>query len=449
MRYSNDGGRTWTNRPPLELPPGSGSGANQSDPVIAADGNGYFYYNSLIFRSLRDGVCTYRSTTAGVDWEPPVYLTESGVDKNWYIVDNTGISTHHYGIWQFPGHFTRSTDEGQSYMPTMDIGASIFAHMNVGPGGELYAGWWRGDHVTVRRSDNAWDPSVQPVFESGRSVEFGWMPWQPPVNPAGGCSQLWIETNHMPGPEYGDVYVLSSAQRPDDVCDVMFSTSTDQGESFSTPIRVNDDPPGLDYNWMAAMDQSPGGRLDAFWYDTRDDPNHLLSRLYYSYSYDHGRTWAPNRALSDQFDTRIGWPQQRKIGDYFQCQSENGSAAVVYAATFNGEQDVYYLRTHPIELRASDLIGGQPATIEITGAKPNEPVWLAASLAGEGFTNVPKLSVRIGILKPQQVDDRLVTDANGRAEWNVFVPRSASGRTVWLQAVQFENASNVAASAIQ
>ena len=40
----------------------------------------------------------------------------------------------------------------------------------------------------------------------------------------------------------------------------------------------------------------------------------------------------------------MGWPNQAKIGDYYTMISDDAGADVAYAATFNGGQDVYYLR---------------------------------------------------------------------------------------------------------
>jgi hypothetical protein len=40
----------------------------------------------------------------------------------------------------------------------------------------------------------------------------------------------------------------------------------------------------------------------------------------------------------------MGWPQQQKLGDYFHMVSDDSGAHVAWAATFNGEQDVYYGR---------------------------------------------------------------------------------------------------------
>ncbi len=72
-----------------------------------------------------------------------------------------------------------------------------------------------------------------------------------------------------------------------------------------------------------------------------------LSQLFYAYSYDAGPSWSLNVAVSPVFDSYAGWPQQAKIGDYYTIVSGVTGADVAYAATFNGEQDVYYVRVFP------------------------------------------------------------------------------------------------------
>ena len=54
--------------------------------------------------------------------------------------------------------------------------------------------------------------------------------------------------------------------------------------------------------------------------------------------------WSDNVALSPSFDPHLGWPQQNKMGDYFDMVSDELGANLAYAATFNGEQDVYFIR---------------------------------------------------------------------------------------------------------
>ena len=45
--------------------------------------------------------------------------------------------------------------------------------------------------------------------------------------------------------------------------------------------------------------------------------------------------------------SNVGWPPDEKIGDYYHMHSDALGADLVFAATFNGEQDVYHLRIGP------------------------------------------------------------------------------------------------------
>ena len=47
----------------------------------------------------------------------------------------------------------------------------------------------------------------------------------------------------------------------------------------------------------------------------------------------------------------MGYPNQDKLGDYYDMVSDNTGAYLAYAATFNGGQDVYFLRIDA-EIRA-------------------------------------------------------------------------------------------------
>jgi hypothetical protein len=110
-------------------------------------------------------------------------------------------------------------------------------------------------------------------------------------------------------------------------------------------VRVNDDP--IDsgaWQWFGTLAVAPDGRIDVIWNDTRDDPGGYDSVLYHSWSADAGVSWAPGQALTPAFDPHLGWPQQDKLGDYYDMVSDEQGAHIAFAATFNGEQDVYYMR---------------------------------------------------------------------------------------------------------
>ncbi|MCP4594143.1 MAG: exo-alpha-sialidase, partial [bacterium] len=165
----------------------------------------------------------------------------------------------------------------------------------------------------------------------------------------------------------GNVYLLCSVDVPGaDPRDVMFSRSTDGGFTWSPPVRVNDVADG--WQWFGTMSVAPNGRIDVVWNDTRNDPGGVLSELYYSYSLDAGQTWAPSEPASPVFDPLLGWPQQNKIGDYYHMVSDNLGAGLAYAATFNGEQDVYYLRIGTFDCNGN----GVPDDEDITGATSDD-----------------------------------------------------------------------------
>jgi hypothetical protein len=135
----------------------------------------------------------------------------------------------------------------------------------------------------------------------------------------------------------------------------MFVRSTNGGQTFSAPLRINDDPINHNkWHWFGTLSVAPNGRIDAVWLDTRNASNNTDSQLFYSYSVDGGNTWSPNVAVSNPFNPFEGYPNQNKIGDYITIVSDNTGGNVAYAATFNfnpntnqHEEDVYYVRVGP------------------------------------------------------------------------------------------------------
>ena len=81
--------------------------------------------------------------------------------------------------------------------------------------------------------------------------------------------------------------------------------------------------------------------------DTSQTDSALESALYYAYSTRTGLKFSDGLQVSPVFNSVIGHPNQNKIGDYYDMRSDNTGGALAYSATFNGEQDVYYLRLYP------------------------------------------------------------------------------------------------------
>lgn len=346
--FSHDAGRKWTF--PGVLDPG----VFRSDPVLDADANGNVHYYSLSIGI--DYTCdNFVSADGGVTWPQKSY--GFGGDKAWMTIDRTGgIGRGNlYAAWTASygccgnANFTRSTDGGITFMsPIVLPGEPHWGTITVGPAGEVYIYGLDG----LIKSLDAQDPGATPTFTPMGDVYLGsGFGASDGPNPGGLLGQSWVACDHSNGPSRGNVYVLASDRSStsgQDPLDVMFARSIDGGESWSAPIRVNDDPRGKGaWHWFGTMSVAPNGRIDAIWNDTRNSGEANLSELYYSYSSDHGETWSENMPVSPMWDSWIGWPQQDKIGDYYHMVSDDNGANIAYAATYNGEQDVYFLRIGP------------------------------------------------------------------------------------------------------
>jgi hypothetical protein len=374
--FTYDAGQNWI------FPGVINPGIFRSDPVLRSDREGNFYYNSLTSNSGNYSCNIYKSEDGGEIWEMGTFA--QGGDKQWMSIDQTeGIGSGNiYHFWNPsysacpPFGFTRSTDNNVSYPECFSVlNDPIWGTTFVGPDGMLYCAGasWSG-FLFVRSStaqnpetDVTWDFSSD-VYLDGDLVGFGGYSCP---NPQGLLGQTIIAMDSTGGPGDGNIYLLASVQRGSsfDPCDVMFARSTDGGHDWDWPVRVNDDPTNSAYQWFGTMSVAPDGRIDVVWLDTRENPGDVQSALYYSYSLDQGTTWSTNVKLSESFDPHIGWPQQDKMGDYLDMYSDEAGAHLAWAATFNGEQDVYYSVIKPDYTAISEK--GKPAPQRISACYPN------------------------------------------------------------------------------
>ncbi len=357
--YTTDGGLTWS-AGEIE------SGVFRSDPVLGSDAQGKFFYSSL--SNVGGFSCRlFPSTNGGMTWGPSAFAF--GGDKQWFTIDRTGGMGHGhtYQVWSTAGNptppntFNRSIDGGASFETPIAIpDTPLWGTLDVASDGTLYVGGSNGPNspIYVARSADAQNPAAIPTFITvspnlGGTIQLG------APNPAGLLGQLWIAVDRSAGLRAGWVYVLASVRTTTDPMDVHFIRSTDGGQTWSVPVRVNDDPTGTRaFQWFGTMSLSPDGRIDAVWNDTRASVDSTVSALYYASSTDGGATWSPNEQASPTWTSTIGWPNQSKIGDYYHMVSDAGGADLAWAATFSGGQDVYYLRIqNQVAAVSGDLAG--------------------------------------------------------------------------------------------
>ncbi len=313
------------------------------------DADGNFYYNSLLGNL---SCIVYKIDDGGVVWNPSV--PANGGDKQWMRIDRTdGIGAgNNYSNWNLsfstcsPGDFTRSTDGAQSFENCVPVmGAPRWGTIAIDADGVLYISGTNGSGLVVIKSSTAQDPDFPVSFDSIAIVDLDGQLAVGGINPQGLLGQMWVDVDISGGPGHGNVYVLATVNRNsiNDDGDVMFAKSTDGGDTFSAPIRINTDVGTDNVQWFGTMAVAPNGRIDVVWLDTRDAPAGTNdSKLFYSFSEDQGDTWSPNEALSIAFNPNIGYPQQDKMGDYYDMVSDNDGVHLAWANTINGGQDVYY-----------------------------------------------------------------------------------------------------------
>ena len=358
--FTTDGGTTWTFPGVLE------DNVFRSDPVLGSDESGNFFYLSLL-QSFCDNM--YGSLDFGQTWtrlQPDG--DAGGGDKQWFTIDKTGGTGHgfQYQIWStaaacdFSGQFSRSTDDGITWQPSVSIPFSpVWGTLDVDTNGNVFVGGGDfGSSFFCVRSSNAQNPAVTPSFDQNVSVDLGGsVLFGAPINPGGLAGQIFLAVDRSGTATNNNIYMLATVQQfsASNGSDIMFSRSTDGGVTFSTPQRITDDPVDQNkWHWFGTLAVAPNGRIDSVWMDTRNAANNTDSQLFYSWSTDGGVTWAPNVAVSNAFNPFEGYPVQNKMGDYITIVSDNTGGDVAYPATFNfnpttgqHEEDVYYVRVSP------------------------------------------------------------------------------------------------------
>ena len=372
----------------------------------------------------------WRSLDGGQSWLN--IAPAKGGDKQWFTIDKTNSTGHgfQYQSWSTDGNnyngrqFTRSIDGGATWLNPINIpNTPAWGTLDVDTNGNLFLAGvnFNTGQIWCERSTNAKNGAATPSFDQSTAVNLGGdIDINEPINPVGLVGQLFLAIDRSGTSTNNYVYMLASVLPTGFTTgsDVMFVRSTNSGQTFSAPHRINDDPINHNkWHWLGTLAVAPNGRIDVVWLDTRNAANNTDSQLFYSYSFDAGNTWAPNVQVSNSFNPLIGYPNQSKMGDYITIVSDNTGGSVAYSATFNGEEDIYYVRVAPVA----------PTALSAVSRKTHDA-------AGTFDVSLPGIECRRGSGPNSNNHQIIVTFANAITDTGVTV-NSADGFATATQTV--------------
>ena len=210
---------------------------------------------------------------------------------------------------------------------TIDTGGQ-FGDVAVGPDGQVLVSWQTSTntsedcpckiYVNLDADGLGKNGFGNDVFVANTNVaKFDYFPAQSNRSVDAEANLAWDRGS---GPNAGRVYLVYNDENVDesDNFDVWITHSDNDGATWSTPVKINDDG-GAKTQFLPeiAVDQSTGNVL-ATWYDTRNSGGGNDTFQYFaSISTDGGDTWSANLQIS------TGTSNCNNSGDGFDCGDFN------------------------------------------------------------------------------------------------------------------------------
>ncbi|MBF6611977.1 MAG: S-layer homology domain-containing protein [Chloroflexi bacterium] len=367
---TTDGGQTWN----------IGTLSGGGDPAVAFGPTGVAYFAELGNTSTcPDAARVWKSTDGGLTFGPYVNAisdpspTDHFIDKEWLTTDKSPTSPYSGRLYITASSFhtppgcdlsnyidnrevlAYSTDQGATFTGPIDISDAShnqdqFTNPVAASDGTLY--------VSYQYQNCTYNCNGQPAYQMLAKSTNGGVSFSPSITITGqpisytgasvaGYQYLYAGSTNS-GFRHNDQAIIGvSPTNPNELYalwsdgrfestfvyqgvtgwhgDIVFTRSTDGGNTWTTPIKINDDNvQGKDqfFPWLTV---GSDGTLHASWMDRRDAPvNGFQYREYYSQSTDGGLTWSPNQAVAD-----VGSTPSSFIGDYSGIAVNNDNSRVL------------------------------------------------------------------------------------------------------------------------
>jgi len=392
-------------------------GSNSGDPAAAIGANGNFYIGYI---SAAGGQGVGVSTNNGVNWSP--YTVAPGpsgfndlLDKNHLMVDKLPTSPYVDRVYAAWTEFVAgspinnkiavrySSNNGQSWSTSVNISAGVNSgshdqgvNLQTGPNGVVYATWacyqeWAAgsygeDAIGFNKSTDGgatWGTAIKAYTNANFGIRGNIKPTSIRVS---SFPSMAVDRNN------GNIYIVVPSKKAPagNDPDIIFFRSTDGGTTWSSPVRVNDDPinNGKDqyYPWVT-VDQASGAILGVY-YDSRNVSNDS-AEVYMFRSVDGGLTFENFKVSDAKFKPKsISGLASGYQGDYIGIAALNGIAWPYWADDRTGAYQGWIAKVtfgptidHTALGNTENLAGPYPVVATITS---NLPVTSAKVFYGRG-----------------------------------------------------------------
>jgi Neuraminidase (sialidase) len=319
---STDNGNTWSPNTSITL---AGSGF-VGDPAVGIDGNGTLYAGCQDYGLEQIRLKT--STDRGMTWSTTRSI-QAAPDKPWLAggVQDGLVFVSWLGN---PGGIKRSTDRGMTWGTVQSTGNIIHGTAIVtSTTGLVHVPYNRDSNRNqlgyLRSRDNGmtWDTARDLIANMG-TFGFNSNPRQHPIvgaaaDPTGRVVAITWSSVMTGGESQEDVWLLYSA---------------DGGDTWTQPIRVNDNTQNSrQFQPWVGVDRH--GRVHVAWTDLRTDG---MNKTYYARSNDPRQGFEPNMEVTNG----RGSAQTDFLGDYKGLVVSGPDVLVVWQDTRRDIGDIYF-----------------------------------------------------------------------------------------------------------
>jgi hypothetical protein len=355
---SSDGGATWTK--------GTVTGAEglplaSADPSLAWDAYGNLFLSYINNSKTHPAQVLALSTDGGVTFkaiaslaslpDQPTVTTGRGSTPGTGSVWVSWKGSLGY-IWAAGAPVTGLGSLG-AFQPAQQVPGTqglSYGDIAVGPSGEVMLSMGPETGLLGGAIYTATSPGLGSPFSGAQMAATTGVGGQMPI-PAQPTRAIDPESglayDRSLGAHHGRVYLMYTDVTPAGSASTQLYVrhSDDKGATWSSPVKVNDDP-GEASHFLPrlALDESTGN-VAVTWYDTRNDPTNISTEFWGAFSTDGGASFGPNFKISEGKSNQAGadpppagYPDL-DYGDYTGASFAQGALYPIWADNSNSTGD--------------------------------------------------------------------------------------------------------------